>query len=405
MTPLGILGSIAILVWFFFLIQEKSESRIIFYLLLGAFGIRLLFLVLNVMGVRFPLSDTSDIDAFFNVARAGSESPLFLDFSSSYVWASILGVIYNLTGDLVLFPLAVNVILGMLSVMLAYKMVLLLSNRMMSGYFVLFLVGFSPPLIFGSASYLRESITIFFITATFFLAASISYKQVFDIRQSLLLLGSAVIATVFHGGFIFLVVMAGLLLFQKILKTKQYGSIFLILFLFIGSTFMMIEFQIGGSKVGWLLSFDLSVIDNRLERAVSGGMSSELQWLYDANSALFALVSSLRLIWAPLFAENLRYFDLARIPYAAIITAGLAAIIFRCVRVKGSAFFLNSNYLLFGTTILVTIFGFSIFSVDVDTGFRHLTKLTPVIIALGYFYLFSKSTPSASGGLIGKQKS
>lgn len=403
MTTLGVLVSVAIFGWCFFLIQKKSENKIIHYLLIGAFGIRLLFLVFNIIGFRFPLSDTSDIFGFFEVAKAGADSSLFFDFSQSYIWASILGIIYNLTGDIVLIPLMLNVVLGTFSVMLAYKMVLLFSNRLVSAYVVLFLVGFSPPLIFGSASHLRESITTFFVTATFYLATSISKRQSFNINQSALLLGSAVISTVFHGGFVFLVVMAGLVLAQKIWMEKNVTAPFLALMLLLGSIFMIINFQIGGSKVGWLLSFDLSVISNRLESVVSGGISSELQWLYDANSLLFTLVSSLRFIWAPLFAENLRYFDLARIPYIFIITMALVMIIFRCVRVRGASLVLRSSHFIFLMTIFVTIFGFSIFSLDNDTAFRHLSKLFPVIIALGYFYSCSKPTHNCSIVLSRKQ--
>ena len=400
MTPLGILGSVIILGSFFFLIQKKSENKIILYLLLGIFGIRLFFLVLNVIGVRFPLSDTSDIVAFFDVAQAGAQSTLFFNFSQSYIWASILGVIYKATGDLVLLPLVVNIVLGTLSSMLAYKMVLLFSNRMVSAYVVLSLVGFSPPLIFASASYLRESITIFFITATFYLAASISKSQSISINQSLLLLGSAVIAMVFHGGFFFLVVMAGLILTQKMLVKKKFGVLFFTCFLLIIAFLLVINFQIGGSKIGWLLSFDFAVINHRLERAINGGIASDLQWLYDANGLVFALVSTIRFIWAPLLAENLRLYDLARVVYLFIISIALLIIVLRCIRNRNGGLFLSSSYFLFNMSIFVTIFGFSIFSADVDTAFRHLTKLFPVIIALGYFNPFSKVTRNSQFCLV-----
>lgn len=402
MTPLGILGSVIILGPFFYLVQNKSENKTILYLLLGTFGIRLLFLVFNVIGVRFPLSDTSDIVAFFDVAQAGAESTLFLDFSQSYIWASILGVIYKATGDLVLLPLVINVVLGTLSVMLAYKMVLLFSNRMVPGYVVLSLLGFSPPLIFASASYLRESITIFFITATFYVAASISKSQSVSINQILLLLGSAVIAMVFHGGFFFLVVMAGLILTHKMWVKKKFGVLFFAATLLIIAFLLVINFQIGGSKIGWLLTFDFAIINNRIERAINGGIASDLQWLYDANGLLFALVSSFHFLWAPLFAENLRLFDLARVPYLFIISVALVIIILRCIRIKKGFLFLGYSYFVFVITIFVTIFGFSIFSADIDTAFRHLTKLFPVIIALGYFNPFSKVTRNGQYGLVKK---
>ena len=130
-------------------------------ILVAAFGLRLAFAVLNVIGFVFPFSNTTDIDAFLSHAEGMTGGALGIDVSQSYVWAGIIGIINYYTGDIALSPLVLNMAAGVASVHCGILLCHLALRDRTLALRVGWVLAVLPPLVFISATYLRDAATTF----------------------------------------------------------------------------------------------------------------------------------------------------------------------------------------------------------------------------------------------------
>ena len=374
---------------------SSSETRIRCLLLL-ALSVRLVFSLLNVAGVTFPLSDTTDVVAFLTYAQDASSGGFELDVSQSYVWASVMGLINLYTGDALYSPLIINSVAGTYTVLFAYRIAIILSGNLSRAFYVAVILAMMPPLIFSSASHLREA------TATLFFTMFVYYLLQFGLVKSArwqtvaMVLFSGAMAALVHGAFVLLPVFLLVYMFLKLINNNPSpGALLrgsLLAVTMIGVFYIFSSLGVGASKAGMLYSNSWEAIYKGILQVISRGMMTEYMDVLSRSSLLFFLLAIVKFLFSPFFAGELRAFDFVRWPLVAYsflcflgIIRGVLPYPFTKVHV---------SFLVLSVLITIYCFLFSIGSLDPDTAFRHYLKLMPVIVAAGepLYFLVCRAT-------------
>lgn len=366
-------------------VYRSSRERRIRYVLLLALSVRLFFSALNVIGMTFPFSDTTDVGAFLDYARSISGGDVEFDVSQSYVWASIMGLINLYTGDILYSPLIINSVAGTYAVLFAYRISIALCGDMSRAFAVAVIVALMPPLVFASATHLREATSTLFFTMFVHYLLQCGLEK--DVRWRTLAMAflSSALAALMHGAFVLLpVFVLGYMLLKLLNNNPSPGvivSYVLLIGTLLGLAYLFSSLQIGASKAGLLYSSSFDAIYEGILKVIARGMMLEQMDVLSQSTFLFFLLAMLKFLFSPFFAGELRAFDLVRWP--------LVLYLFVCfLRILGSILpypftRLRISFLVLSALIILYCFLFAIGSRDPDTAFRHYLKMLPVIIAAG----------------------
>ncbi|GAA5521909.1 hypothetical protein LQ318_09165 [Aliifodinibius salicampi] len=367
-----------------FFLKKIGDRFNLFSLLLGAYLVRVCFAAFNIIGFRFPLSDTSDIVRFQAFADEVVNSGFQIDFSSAYVWAGLIGIIEYFTGDDTFTPLLINSLYGTLTVWYAYRISFILLRERQQSYLVAVIISLVPALIFTSASYLREASTILFLTMFIYYLIEFGFVTGSKKGSAIMLFASSIMTAMFHGGFVLLPFLAMIYMAFKMGKVKLtkrtlWGGLFVIL-CFVGFVSLMIEFRIGGGKVHGLYNLSFHTVWTRLLDVISVGWMASYSQLMVQAPPIFGGIAIFKFLFSPFFAENFRTYDFVRMPLTFILFISLVKLFLRAIT---STFKIRITYFYLLAIFLFHIVLFSIGSNDPDTAYRHYMKFFPVIIATG----------------------
>src|SRR5690606_37485506 len=196
----------------------------LFRLVLAALALRLSFSLLNMVGIRFPFSDTTDVLAFLTHAEEMSAGDFELDVSQSYVWASVIGLINLYTGDLIVSPLVLNSLAGSFTVLFGYRISKLLFADSRRAFQAALVLAFLPPLVFLSATYLRDAAAALFLTMFVYYLLRFGLTRERPVLTPILVLLSASLAALLHGAFVLLPAFAFLYVLLRLLAPRAIRS-------------------------------------------------------------------------------------------------------------------------------------------------------------------------------------
>lgn len=184
----------------------EAKRKPIFWVILFAYGVRVLATIVNLYVVKFPGHKGGDATAFENHGwkLANLQWDTFIDAFQlgdpylTYGW--IIGLIYRVVGHSILVPHFLNAFLGALVVLLVFKTTRILWNEN-AAYRAMWVAALFPSFIHYHSILLREVWVALGFTLSIYFFAKYLYRSrsIYDALISLLAMG---FATVFHGGMV-----------------------------------------------------------------------------------------------------------------------------------------------------------------------------------------------------------
>jgi hypothetical protein len=191
----------SLLVLFFILSNFKDNS--IKFLLILFFLLRLFLLYLDFYGKEFfnILHSGGDSERFYALGIYISKDLSLMSEISYTKYTDFLGILYWIIGDQRLFSQFINVILGMWSIFVFYKILGLFNLKDSKKLFFFVLYALYPQNIILSSILLREElIQFFFIYSIFFF---LKWLKTYSKSYIFLTLLFALLSSYFHSGMIF----------------------------------------------------------------------------------------------------------------------------------------------------------------------------------------------------------
>lgn len=368
----------------FALYRASRESRVVLLLVMLALAIRLFFSVLNLLNFGFPYGDTTDIAAFLSYGEKMAGGNVRVDVSQSYVWAAFIGIIRLYTGDSTLSPLIINSVAGTYVVVYGYRISNILAQDVGRAFRVAAVLAVMPPLVFMSATYLRDMPATLFFTIFAYNLLRFGLQRNPPLASLVALMLSSVFAALLHGAFVLLPAfvlfyMAGKSLSDRLTKRSAaiYATTLTLMFVLV---FCLYYFEIGASKVGALYANSTDAIEQRLLDTVASGMMSEQSAIAVASPPLFVVLAILKFLFSPFFSDQLRAFDVLRYPIVVFLFISFACLVARVLPYPFAR--VRVSFGVMSVLLLSYCFLFAIGSLDADTAFRHYLKLMPLLIAV-----------------------
>lgn len=185
----------------FTIIVLLCYRRKIKFVLLSAFIVRVVFLVWDLYGRDiFVLPNSgADSEMFYRTAISVSKQ-LSLLGETGGVYSDINGVLFYFIGPQRMFGQYMNVLLGLSTIYIIYKMLCILNIKEHVKRITLFITAFFPNSIIMSAIFLREAFPTFFVCLSlYYFVKWFKMDKLKFIVLSFLMLG---IASMFHSGVI-----------------------------------------------------------------------------------------------------------------------------------------------------------------------------------------------------------
>lgn len=308
-------------------------------------------------------------------------------------YTDFLGILYWIIGDQRLFSQFINVILGMWSIFVFYKILDLFNFEYSKKLFFLALYGLFPQNIIFSSILLREALILFFfIYSIFFFSKWLMTNDRINIFITLLFV---LLCSVFHSGMIVsLIIYSFMFLFLDVttFRFKYSFKRLTMFFLFCGLLFTIIanDSSILNEKLSILQSDkdNLSLVEKyQSNSGIEEGGSTYLQ-NYEISSAIdFITLVPLKFI----------YFIFSPMPYDIRGVGDLIAILidssvyyFLIFKIIWSRKPIVDNFFrilpkIFFILFLVVSLGFALGTENSGTAMRHRAKLLPALIMVVVF--------------------
>lgn len=336
-----------------------------------------------------------------NVFHSGGDSERFylwgIDISKnlsimneiSYTrYTDFLGILYWFIGDQRLFSQFINVILGMWSIFVLYKILDLFNINDSKKLFFLALYGFYPQNIILSSILLREAlIQFFFIYSIFFFSKWLMTKNRINIFLTLFFV---VLSSMFHSGMLTSLLFYGyIFLFLDVIKNRFKYSLdrLIIFFICCGLSFAFIlrDPSFLNEKFSMLQIDDneLSLVEKyKSNSGIEEGGSNYLK-NYEINSVVDLIT---------LVPLKFIYFIFSPMPYDVRGLGDITAILIDCSFyyflffkiIKGGKSINNNFYRifpkLFFILFLIVSLGFALGTENSGTAMRHRAKIFPALL-------------------------
>ena len=376
-----------LIILFIFPGTKKDIVKFIFFIF---FLLRILLLYIDYYGKEFV-----------NVFHSGGDSERFylwgIDISKnlsmmneiSYTrYTDFLGILYWIIGDQRLFSQYINVILGMWSIFVLYKILELFNIKDSKKLFFLALYGFYPQNIILSSILLREAlIQFFFIYSIFFFSKWLMTNNKINIFLTLLFV---LLCSLFHSGMLISLLVYGFMFLFLDITTNRFKYSFKRLTIFLiccGLSFAFIarDSSLLNEKFSILQTNenDSSLIEKYKSNSGNEDGGSNYLQNYEISSAFdFITLVPLKCI----------YFIFSPMPYDVRGIGDMVAIlidssfyyflIFKITRsrkVIANNFFRLLPKILFILFLIVSL-GFAIGTENSGTAMRHRAKIFPALL-------------------------
>jgi len=161
----GMLGAVAFLLWLHF--KVKLVNRNVYYILVAAFALRFLLILANEYLGLLPLQPDAlhySAQAMKIVDNQMRHLPLFYDVPYSLSvksYSFFLSLFYDVLGEMPFFAALVNVILGILSSLLIYKIAMLIFEDERIAFASMTISLFFPSIIAFTSYVLRDALVMY----------------------------------------------------------------------------------------------------------------------------------------------------------------------------------------------------------------------------------------------------
>jgi hypothetical protein len=383
-----------LLLFVFILIPGTVKNNQAKFLIFIFFFLRIFLLFFDYYGKEIGtiLHSGGDSERFYEWGVYISEDLSRLQEISYTKYTDFLGILYWVIGDQRFFSQFMNVILGMWSIFVFYKILDLFKLKDSKKLFFLALYGFFPQNIIFSSILLREAlIQFFFIYSMLFFTQWLMLNNRIYIFKTIVFV---LLSSLFHSGMI-----SGLLVYSFIflfLDVKKYSFNFsfnrIALFvLFCVITFALIAYNISilSGKFSFLLSDEnLSLIEKyESNSGIEEGGATYLR-NYQINSVVdFILLVPLRFIYfifSPMPYDVRGIGDLAAILLDSSFYYFLIYTIIRSVKTASKSVFRIFPKIFFVLFLTVSI-GFALGTENSGTAMRHRSKVFPVLVIVVIF--------------------
>ena len=376
-----------LIILFIFPGTKKDIVKFIFFIF---FLLRILLLYIDYYGKEFV-----------NVFHSGGDSERFylwgIDISKnlslmneiSYTrYTDFLGILYWIIGDQRLFSQYINVILGMWSIFVLYKILELFNIKDSKKLFFLALYGFYPQNIILSSILLREAlIQFFFIYSIFFFSKWLMTNNKINIFLTLLFV---LLCSLFHSGMLISLLVYGFMFLFLDITTNRFKYSFKRLTIFLiccGLSFAFIarDSSLLNEKFSILQTNenDSSLIEKYKSNSGNEDGGSNYLQNYEISSAFdFITLVPLKCI----------YFIFSPMPYDVRGIGDMVAILidssfyyFLFFKIIWSRKLISSNLFrifpkIFFILFLVVSLGFAVGTENSGTAMRHRAKIFPALL-------------------------
>ena len=382
------------LIFVFIVIPGTVKDDKAKFLIFIFFCLRVFLLYLDYYGkhIGTVLHSGGDSERFYEWGLYISEDLSRMREISYTKYTDFLGILYWIIGDQRFFSQFVNVILGMWSIFVFYKILDLFKLKDSKKLFFLALYGFFPQNIIFSSILLREALIQFFFVYSllFFTKWLMSNSRVNMFKTIFFVL----LSSLFHPGMIASLLVYGFMFLFLDVKKYSFNYSFkrkTLLVLFCGFTFALIAYNISilNGKFSFLISdTNLSLLEKyESNSGIEEGGTTYLR-NYKINSVVdFLILVPLRLI----------YFVFSPMPYDVRGVGDLAAIIldssfyyFLIYIIVRSRKIIKDNIFrifpkIFFILFLTVSIGFALGTENSGTAMRHRSKIFPALIIVVVF--------------------
>jgi hypothetical protein len=371
-------------------VKNKNAKFLIFIFLC----LRMFLLYLDYYGkdIANVLHSGGDSERFYEWGVVISKNLSMMKEISYTKYTDFLGILYWIIGDQRFFSQFINVILGMWSIFVFYKILDLFKLKNTTKLLFLALYGFYPQNIIFSSILLREAlIQFFFIYSILFFTKWLMLNDKIHIFKTLVFI---VISSFFHPGMIL-----GLLVYSFVflfLDVKKYKFIFsfkrkLLLVLCCGLAFAFITYNLSmlTGKLAFLaLQENSSLIENyqSSSAAEKGGATYLSNFQINSVTDLIFL-TPLRLIYfifSPMPYDIRGFGDIAAIVLDSSFFYFLIYLIIRSRKIINRNTFKVFPKIFFILFLFVSL-GFAIGTENSGTAMRHRAKIFPALIMVVVF--------------------
>lgn len=383
-----------ILLFVFLLIPVVIKNRNVKILIYIFLSLRILLLYLDYYGKEIAnvLHSGGDSERFYEWGVVISKNLSMMKEISYTRYTDFLGVLYWIIGDQRFFSQFINLILGMWSIFVFYKILDLFKLKDSQKLFFLALYGFYPQNIIFSSILLREALIQFFFiySMLFFIKWLISNNKINFIKVVFLVLLSSffhpgMILGLFFYGFIFLFLDVKKYRFNFSFKRKVF------FILFGGLTLILIIYNISilGNKFAFLvLEENASLIENYQSRSTAEAGGATYLRNYRINSLVDLItLTPLRLIYfifSPMPYDVRGFGDIAAIILDSSFYYFLFFIIIKNIKILRNNVFRLLPKIFFILFIMIAL-GFALGTENSGTAMRHRAKIFPVLIIVVVF--------------------
>lgn len=371
-------------------IKNKNAKILVFSFLF----LRIFLLYLDYYGknIFMVLHSGGDSERFYEWALVISKNLSMMKEISYTKYTDFLGVLYWIIGDQRFFSQFINVILGMWSIFVFYKILDLFKLKNNTKLFLLALYGFYPQNIIFSSILLREAlIQFFFIYSMLFFIKWLKQNNRINIFKTLLFI---VLSSFFHPGMILgLLVYGFMFLFLDVKKHRFNFTIkkmaFLVLFCSFSLALIIYNSSLLTGKLAILaIQENSSLIENYQSKSgIEEGGATYLR-NFQVNSPLdLVLFMPLRLVYfifSPMPYDVRGFGDIAAIILDSSFYYFLGFLILRSIKTIRKNIFIQYPKVLLILFLIISL-GFSMGTENSGTAMRHRSKVFPILLVAVIF--------------------
>ena len=382
------------LIFVFIVIPGTVKDDKAKFLIFIFFCLRVFLLYLDYYGkhIGTVLHSGGDSERFYEWGLYISEDLSRMKEISYTKYTDFLGILYWIIGDQRFFSQFVNVILGMWSIFVFYKILDLFKLKDSKKLFFLALYGFFPQNIIFSSILLREAlIQFFFVYSLLFFTKWLMSNNRINMFKTIFFV---LLSSLFHPGMIASLLVYGFMFLFLDVKKYSFNYSFkrkTLLVLFCGFTFALIAYNISilNGKFSFLISdTNLSLLEKyESNSGIEEGGATYLR-NYKINSIVdFIILVPLRLIYfvfSPMPYDVRGVGDLAAIILDSSFYYFLVYIIVRSRKIIKDNIFRIFPKIFFILFLTVSI-GFALGTENSGTAMRHRSKIFPALIIVVVF--------------------
>lgn len=383
-----------VLLFVFLLIPVVVKNNNAKLLIVAFLCLRIFLLYLDYYGkdIANVLHSGGDSERFHQFALIISKNLNMMNEISYTKYTDFLGILYWIIGDQRFFSQFLNVVIGMWSIFVFYKILDLFKLKDSKKLFFLALYGFYPQNIIFSSILLREALILFFFiySMLFFIQWLLSNNRIYIYKTIIFVLLSAI----FHPGMILGLLAYGFMFLFLDVKNYRFCYSFkrkTLFILVVGLAISLISYNtsiLTGKSAFLLLEENISLIDvYQSGSAVEKGGANYLRSFQINSVTDLIFLTPLRLIY---FVFSPMPYDIRGLGDIAAIVLDSSFFYFLFYSIVRKRRIMNRSVFkifpkIFIILFLIVALGFAIGTENSGTAMRHRTKIFPILMIVVVF--------------------